>query len=118
MKLMEATGAEAFEMMADLFDPITDIASDGEILACINTNQQAKAIKFAMKRHSKALAEIMAICEGVPVEEYNKNAIEMLRDITVVMNHPMIAELFFTQASQSEETSSGKPTENTEAGEQ
>lgn len=117
MKLLEVTGAEAFEMMADLFDPITDIASDAEILKCIQTNQKAKAIKFALKKHSKSMTEIMAICEGVPVSEYNKNLPEMMKDVLTVMNHPIVADLFFSQA-QSEETSSGSATENTGAKEQ
>ena len=117
MKLLEVTGAEAFEMMADLFDPITDIASDVEILKCIQTNQKAKAIKFALKNHSKAMTEIMAISEGVPLSEYNKNLPEMMKDVLTVMNHPIVAELFFSQA-QNEETSSGSATENTEAKEQ
>ena len=114
MKLLEVTGAEAFEMMADLFDPITEIASDAEILKCIQTNQKAKAIKFALKKHSKSMAEIMAICEGVPVEEYHKSLPEMMRDVLTVMNHPIVADLFTSQA-QNEETYSGSAMESTEA---
>lgn len=113
MKLLEVTGAEAFEMMADLFDPITDIASDAEILKCIQTNQRAKAIKFALKNHAKAMTEIMAICEGVPLAEYHKTLPEMMVDVITVMNHPIVADLFTSQA-QNNETSSGSATENTE----
>ena len=113
MKLLEVTGAEAFEMAADLFDPIADIASDAEILKCIQTNQRAKAIKFALKKHSKAMIEIMAICEGVPVSEYKKNLPEMMKDVLTVMNHPIVADLFTSQA-QNEETSSGSAMVNTE----
>ena len=116
MKLLEVTGAEAFEMMADLFDPITDIASDVEILKCIQTNQKVKAIKFALKNHSKAMAQIMAICEGVPLEEYNKSLPEMMKDVLTVMNHPIVADLFTSQA-QNVETSSGSAMESTEASE-
>lgn len=114
MKLLEVTGAEAFEMMADLFDPIAEIASDVEILKCIQTNQKAKAIKFALKNHAKTMAEIMAICEGVPLEEYNKTLPEMMQDVLTVMNHPIVADLFTSQA-QNKETSFGSATENTEA---
>lgn len=116
MKLLEVTGAEAFEMMADLFDPITDIASDAEILKCIQTNQKVKAIKFALKNHSKAMAQIMAICEGVPLDEYNKSLPEMMKDVLTVMNHPVVADLFTSQA-QKEETSTGSAMESTEASE-
>lgn len=117
MKLLEVTGAEAFEMMADLFDPITEIASDIEILKCIQTNQRAKAIKFALKKHSKAMAEIMAICDGVPLEDYHKSLPEMMQDVLTVMNHPIVADLFISQA-QNDETSSGSAMVNTEASEQ
>ena len=118
MKLLTATGEEAFELMADLIDPISDIAADADILRCYKTNQKMKAIKFAMKKHPKTMTEIMAICEGVPVSEYKKTAPEMLIDVLTVVNHPTVAVLFTSQAQDvNSVTSSGSVTENTEVSE-
>lgn len=112
MKLLEATGTDAIEMLADLFDPITEIASDEMILKCIQTGQKAKAIKFALKRHAKSIVEIMAICEGVPAEEYKPSVPELPGKLLEIVNHPEIAKLFSSQV-QTEAPSSGLATEAT-----
>ena len=114
MKLLEAKGVEAIEMLADLIDPISDIASDAVIIKCIQTNQRAKAIKFALKNHAKTIVEIMAICEGVPKDEYNPTVTELPSKLLEIVNHPDIAKLFTSQA-QMEEPYSGSVTGNTEA---
>ena len=115
MYLLEATGEQAFELMADLFDPVAEIASDMDVLACIQSGQKLKAIRFALKNHAKAMTKIMALCEGVAVEDYKKTAPEMLRDVLLVVNHPIVADLFTSQAQSNDEASSGSATENTEA---
>ena len=111
MKLLEVTGTEAIELLADLIDPITEIAADEEILACIQTGQRAKAIKFAMKNHSEDLLMLMAICEGVPIEDYHPSLVEIPSKILEIVNHPDIAKLFTSQA-QTEALRSGSVTEN------
>ncbi len=115
MYLLEATGKDAFELMADLFDPIGEIASDKMILKCIQTNQKVKAIKFAMKNHSESLIKVLALCNNIDASEYNKTAPEMLADVMQVINHPTIASLFTSQAQSESEASFGSATENTEA---
>ena len=114
MYLFEAKGSAAFELVADLFEPISEIAQDKEILVCVQTKQRAKAIIFAIKNHAQSLNKILALCNGVPEEDYNKSVPEMMADIMKIVNHPIIAELFSSQA-QNDTTSFGSATENTEA---
>lgn len=114
MRLLEVTGTEAIELLADLIDPITDIAQDADILKCIQTNQKIKAVKFALKNHAQTVIEIMALCEGVPVDEYNPYITELPGKILEILNHPDIAKLFTSQV-QTEAPSSGLATENTQA---
>lgn len=111
MKLLEVKGTEAIEMLADLIDPISEIAADAEILACIQTEQKAKAIKFALKNHAKEIVQILAICEGVPEEDYHPSVVEIPAKILEIVNHPDIAKLFTSQA-QTEALLSGSVTEN------
>lgn len=113
MKLLEAKGTEAIELLADLIDPIADIAVDNEILMCIQTNQKMKAIKFALKNHSKAILELMAICEGVPIEEYRPSVPELPAKLLEIVNHPDVAKLFISQA-QMEAQHFGSATEDTQ----
>ena len=114
MKLLEVKGAEAIELLADLIDPITEIAGDAEVLQCVQTGQKAKAVKFILKKHPKTILTIMSICEGVPVEEYNPTVTELPAKILEIVNHPDIAKLFTSQV-QTEASSFGLATEITEA---
>lgn len=114
MYLLEAKGEEAFELMADLIDPISEIASDAKILHCIQTNQKMKAVKYAMKKHKKTLIKILAMCNGVPEEEYNRTAPEMLAELMAVTNNETVAGLFFSQAQRETGTGSGSATVSTE----
>jgi hypothetical protein len=112
MYLFEAKGEAAFELMADLFDPISELVSDEKFVKCVQTGQKAKAVKFAMKEHSKELRQLLAICNNVPVEEYNKTAPEMLVEIMQALNHPMVADLFTSQGQTSDENNTGSATES------
>ena len=114
MKLLEVKGTDAIELLADLIDPIADIAGDAEVLKCIQTGQKLKAIKFALKKHAKSIIEIMAICEGVPADEYKPSVPELPSKILEIVNTPEIEALFTSQV-QTEASSSGLVTENTEA---
>ena len=110
MYLFEAKGEAAFELMGDLFDPIADILSDADIVACIQSKQTVKAAKFALQRHATEVHRMLAICYGVQPEEYVKTAPEMLFDLLKVINDPMVQSLFQSQA-QNTESNSGSATE-------
>lgn len=113
MKLLEAKGVDAIEILADLLDPIAEIAKDGEILSCVQTGQKLKAVKFAMKRHAKTILEILAICEGVPVEDYHPSVLDIPAKLLEVVNTPEVESLFTSQV-QTQASSFGLATESTE----
>ncbi len=112
MKLLEAKGIEAIELLADLFEPITVIAQDAEVLRCFQTDQRVKAIKFLLKKHPHEVLQMMAICEGVPVEDYQPAVYELPAKLLEIVNHPEISKLFTSQA-QTKAPSSGSATETT-----
>lgn len=113
MKLLEAKGVDAIEMIAELMEPIAEISQDKEIGYCLHSNQAYKAVMYAMKKHPKTVLKLMAICEGVPVEEYAPSVPEIPAKVLEIINHPSILPLFTSQ-SQIEETYSGSATENIE----
>ena len=113
MKLIDARDEEAIELLADLIDPIGVIAQDKEISYALRTGQKAKAIKFSMKKHPSTIREILAICEGVPFEDYHPSALEIPAKLLFVLNRPDVQSLFTTQA-QTVETSFGSATASTE----
>ena len=112
MKLLEVRGEEALSLLGDIFDPIVVLAQDPEILHCIETGQKVKAIKYALKKHPKTILELMALCEGVPVEDYKPAIYELPSKLLEIVNHPEVAKLFTTQA-QTAAPSIGSATEIT-----
>lgn len=115
MKILEAKGAEGMSLLADLFDPITDIVSDPKILKCLQTKQILKVFKFSLKDHPNELNAILAICNGIDPSEYNKTVPEMLEDLMDVVNDPTITRLFFSQAQSQDSASFGSASEITQA---
>lgn len=114
MKLFEAKGEDAIELLADLLDPISIISTDQKVVTCLRTKQYIKAIKFGMKSHPKETLQILALCdEGCPAEEYHPSALEIPVKLLQILNHPDVGKLFTSQA-QTEAVSSGSATESTE----
>lgn len=115
-KLSDYKGEDALDLLADLIDPVADIASDKEIATLVRSKQSKMAIvKVAIKNHKKAILEILAILEGVPVEEYECSVFSLPVKILEILNDKELIN-FFTSAGQTEDaTSFGSSMENTEA---
>ena len=98
MKLSEIKGEQAIEVIADLIEPITNIATDKN---CADTFKATKnegesreeaaarnikaKIPYLLKSHKKDVANIVGILEGKNPEELNilqifKGALELLND--------------------------------------
>lgn len=98
MKLSEIKGEQAIEVIADLIEPITNIATDKNCADIFNgkkkegeTREEAAArqikekIPYLLKSHKKDIAYIVGILEGKKPEELNilqifKGTIELLND--------------------------------------
>ena len=72
MKLSEYQGEAALDVLADLIEPAGEIMSDKEIGEVFKENR-FKAIGLAIKNHKKAVMQILAAMDGVPVDEYKCN---------------------------------------------
>ena len=70
MKLNEIKNEKAIELLADMFDPIAEIATDTEVVSAARSNNKIGMVKLILKNHSRAVFELMALSEGVPVDEY------------------------------------------------
>lgn len=115
MRLSEAKNEDAIELIADLIEPASEIFSDKEVAQAGRDNNKAKAVKIALKNHSKAVVEILARLDGVEVNDYNKNVIEMTVELLNLLNDKELIEVFQSQGQ--EQTLFGSATENTEADE-
>lgn len=113
MKLSEYQGEAALDILADLIEPAGEIMSDKEIGEVFNENR-FKAIGLAIKNHKKAVMQILATMEGVPVDDYKCNVFSLPVKILEILNDPEMIQLFQYQGQTGDAKSSGSASVNTE----
>ena len=113
MKLSEYQGEAALDILADLIEPAGEIMSDKEIGELFKKNR-FKAIGLAIKNHKKAVMQIMATMDGVPVDEYKCNVFTLPVKILELLNDSELIRLFTYQGQTGDANSSGSASENTE----
>ena len=78
MKLSEFKGEEAMMVLADLIDPISEIAKDEAIKEIRQKQgQMADIIKVLLKNHTKSVLTILAILNRENPETYEPSLIEL-----------------------------------------
>ena len=113
MKLSEYQGEAALDLLADLIEPAGEIMSDKEIGEVFKKNR-FKAIGMAIRNHKKAVMQILATMDGVPVDEYKCNVFSLPVKILELLNDPEMIRLFHYQGQTGDANSSGSASENTE----
>lgn len=127
MKLSDIHGERVFDVIADIIDPIANIAEDEKASAMFRrekTPEGMTAKKFAMQRARKSLPAllkghkgdiiaILASIEGVSAESYKGalNFVKLTRDATELLTDDAFSALFLSAQSGK---SSGSAQENTE----
>ena len=117
MKLSEVKGEAALDLLADIIEPATEIMSDPNIKEVAKAKNKGAAIKVLIKDHKKAIIEILAAIDGVPVEEYDVNVLTLPVKILEVLNDAELMDFFTSQEWMEEQTSSIAPMVNTEENE-
>lgn len=105
---------QAIEALADMFDPIIEIASDEAIKISARSGDKVQTIKMMLKNHSRAIFELMAITEGVPVDEYECDVLTLPIKLMNLFDRPEFSFLFPSQSQKTDETYSGSAMESTE----
>ena len=112
MKLSEYQGEAALDILAELIEPAGEIMSDKEIGEVFKKNR-FKAIGLAIKNHKKAVMQILATMDGVPVDEYKCNVFSLPVKILEILNDPDLVKLFTYQGQTGDANSSGSASGNT-----
>lgn len=127
MKLSDIHGERVFDVIADIIDPIANIAEDEKASAMFRREKIPEGMtakKFAMQRARKSLPAllkghkgdiiaILASIEGVSAESYKGalNFVKLTRDATELLTDDAFSALFLSAQSGK---SSGSAQENTE----
>ena len=127
MKLSDIHGERVFDVIADIIDPIANIAEDEKASAMFRrekipegmtakkfaTKRVRKALPALLKGHKGDIIAILAAIEGVSAESYKGalNLVKLMRDATELLTDEAFSALFLSAQS---ENSSGSAQENTE----
>lgn len=116
MKLSEIKGDKAFDVIEKLIEPIAKIAGDKRVMNDFRTKPKLIVAKNIVKNHRSSIVEVLAALDFKTPEEYMETVtlLSLPKQIIELFNDPEIIELFESQ-SQTEKTSFGSVTENTEA---
>ena len=131
MRLSDIKGDRVFDVIADIIDPIANIASDETASALFKreklpegmtakefvTQRARKALPALLKGHKGDIIAILASIEGVSAESYKGalNLVKLMRDATELLTDEAFGALFLSAQSGK---SSGSAQENTEGEEE
>lgn len=127
MKLSDIKGERTIDLIANLIEPIANIAEDDEAVSFFKKKplpdgmnpkkfmlQRAKkSLPALLKSHKKDIITILSSIEGTSYDEYAKtlNLGKLTMDFADLMTDKAITELFISAQT---ENSSGPARENTE----
>lgn len=128
MRLSDIRGERTLEVIADVIEPIANIAADSEASALFRREKLPKGMsanEFLLQRarraapallrgHKGDIIAILAAIEGVGPHDYEKSLdlVKLLRDVTDLLTDDAFGALFISAQS---ETSSGSAPESTAA---
>ena len=131
MRLSDIKGDRVFDVIADIIDPIANIASDETASALFKREKlpegmtaksfllerARKAIPALLKCHKRDIITVLATIEGVSADDYRESLTlaKLMQDTAELLTDEAFGELFISAQSG---TSSGSAQENTEESEQ
>ena len=131
MRLSDIKGDRVFDVIADIIDPIANIASDETASALFKLEKLSegmtakafllerarKAVPALLKGHKSDIITVLATIEGVSSKEYRASLTlaKLMQDTAELLTDEAFGELFISAQSG---TSSGSAQENTEDKEQ
>lgn len=115
MTLSEIKGEDAFDVLADILDPLSAISTDEEVSRVYKTETRLELVKLLLKKHKREVLEIMAALDRTPVDEYEVSLVTLPAKVLELINDPALKGFF--PSPEQKETSSGSATENTEVAE-
>lgn len=127
MRLSDIQGDRVFDVIADIIDPIANIAEDDAASALFKREKLPEgmtakafllkrtraAIPALLKGHKGDIISILATIEGSSAEKYKADLslAKLMKDATELLTDEAFGELFLSAQS---ENSSGSAQENTE----
>lgn len=97
-KISEYRDDDALDLLADLIEPAMEIFGDASVREAFQDNR-LRGVSVAIKKHKKAVRQILARMDGVPVEEFHCNVYTLPgRAMEILNDNELLA--FFTEQAQ------------------
>ena len=113
-KLSEYKDEAALDLLADIMEPAIEIMADPAIKEVAATGNRIKIAKTAIKNHKREVMEILAVMEGVKVEDYHCNIFSLPARVLEILSDDELISVFTSQAQEMKQLiPSGPATENT-----
>jgi len=105
-KIIDARGDEALDVLAELLEPVGEIAGDAEISGMMRSGGKAtvmELVRAMLKGHKDAVVKIMAIDDGKTVEEERGmiSALTIPARLLKILSVPSVKDLLFGSAETS-----------------
>lgn len=115
MKLSEIKGEKAIDLLADLLDPVGEILEDEKIIKMVRSGKATRVeiVKVVLKRHKKAVIEILALMDGEDPKTYEVNVLTLPSKLLEILNDQDFINLFTSQGQKITEQLSGSATGTT-----
>lgn len=97
MKLSEYKNEQALDILADIIEPSAKIFTDPNVKQAFSKGDKIKGIKAAIKNHKPEVLEILAVLDGVPVEEYECSVLTLPAKILEILNDTALTDFFNSQ---------------------
>lgn len=94
MKLTQLENEDAIDLIANIIEPLGQIAQDKKIQELLKETNKLVLVQYILKNHKKSIIEILAAMDGTPVEEYHCNVITITKDLLEIVNNKELSEVF------------------------
>lgn len=113
MKLSEIKGEHAFDVLADIIDPVVEIIGDEKISEAIKAGKPKLLIaKLVMKGHKKSIITILALLNDENPKTYQPSLLELPKMVLELLNDEELTKLFQSQGQMRDSAYFGSATEN------
>lgn len=112
--LTEIKDDAAFNLIADMLEPATEIMSDKEVKTAYYTKNKASAVKVAIKNHKDAVKLILALLNEEDVETFSPSVADIVKDALFIMSDKALQDLFTLPNQKPEDDISGSASESSE----
>lgn len=106
MKLSDFKGEEAIEVLADIIEPISNIATDEQVKEAFRANSKMKVAQAILRNHPKEIIEVLARLDNKTVEEYEVTLFTLPMKLLEILNDKELTSLFQSQEQTGGATSS------------